>query len=379
MDVGLYIHIPFCRRKCGYCDFVSQHIEPDLAEAFVHALLRELHTTFDPSTMRIVTVFIGGGTPTILPMDLLHRLLAGLVEWVRPDTHVEFTMEANPETVQETTIELLRVSGVNRLSLGVQSFHQTELEVLNRGHHPEDVIRSVSLARGAGMPHCNLDLIFGIPGQSLSTWQDNLRQAMGLNPDHLSCYGLTYEPGTNLHRQRESGAVRPVAEEVEAEMYLAAIDQLTEAGFARYEISNFARPEAQCLHNLRYWHQEPVIGLGPSAAGYLQGHRWKNVTDLREYIRMLNRNERPVMDVECLPPFRRAGELAMLMLRTAKGINRREFEEKTGFDPLCLFADITKQHQQVGLLDVSPDGICLTREGLLLADTVLADFMLIED
>lgn len=379
MDVGLYIHIPFCRRKCGYCDFYSRPYRPDLAEALVGALLSELRIVFDPSTMRVVTIFIGGGTPTSLPDDLLARILVELNAWVRPDATVEFTVEANPETVDETTVALLRARGVNRLSLGVQSFDRSELQVLDRGHRPEDVIRGVSLARGAGIPHLNLDLIFAIPGQSISTWRDSLRRAMELDPDHVSCYGLTYEPGTKLHSRREAGSVRPVAEDVEAEMYTAAVDLLAEGGFDRYEISNFARPGGRCRHNLRYWHQEPVIGVGPSASGYLGGQRWKNVTDVEEYVRMLGRKEKPVMEAERLSPYRRAGELAVLLLRTADGIHNREFEEKTGFDPLSLFADITGKHQRAGLMDVSPGGIRLTREGLLLADTVLADFTLVDD
>ncbi len=379
MDVGLYIHIPFCRRKCGYCDFFSQPIQPEPAEAFVHALLCELRLTFDPSFMRIATIFIGGGTPTILPEYVLRELLHGVIAWVRPDEQVEFTVEANPETVHESTVDLLCASGVNRLSLGVQSFHQPELGMLDRAHHPEDVIRSVRLLREMGIPHLNLDLIFGIPGQSLPDWLDNLRQVIVLVPDHLSCYGLTYEAGTPLHQRREAGLVRPVADEVEADMYLGAIDLLAEAGFAHYEISNFARPGGQCRHNLRYWHQEPVIGIGPSASGYLDGQRWKNVTDVREYLCMLSQNEKPVMEVECLSARRRAGELAMLLLRTTDGIHTREFEEKTGFDPRSLFADTIKQHQRVGLLEISESGIRLTREGLLLADTVLSDFMLADE
>ncbi len=378
MDVGLYIHIPFCRRKCGYCDFFSQPIRTELAEAFVPPLLNELHLVFDPSVMRITTIFIGGGTPTILPEPLLRNLLHEVVEWVRPDEQIEFTVEANPETVHETTIELLRACGVNRLSLGVQSLHQPELDILDRGHHPEDVIRSVRLSREAGIPHLNLDLIFGIPGQTLITWSDTLRQAIALAPDHVSCYGLTYEPATPLYYRRGVGLVQPVTEEAEADMYLMAIDQLAEAGFTRYEISNFARAGGQCRHNLRYWHQEPVIGIGPSASGYFEGQRWKNVTDVEEYVRILSQNEKPVMETECLSPCRRAGELAMLLLRTAEGIRCPEFEEKTGFDPFCLFADIIGQHQRAGLLEVSPEGIRLTRKGLLLADSVLSDFTVVD-
>lgn len=379
MDVGLYIHIPFCRRKCGYCDFFSQPIRPELAEALVPALLHELRLTFDPSSMRMATIFIGGGTPTILPEPLLRKLLHETIDWVKPNEQVEFTVEANPETFHESTVELLCASGVNRLSLGVQSFHQPELDILDRTHDPEDVIRSVRLFREAGIPHLNLDLIFGIPGQTLTTWLDSLRRAIALAPDHVSCYGLTYESGTLLHRRRAAGSIRPVAEDAEADMYLKAIDRLDETGFARYEISNFAQPGAQCRHNIRYWHQEPVIGIGPSASSYLDGRRWKNVPDVQEYVRILSRNEKPVMEAERLSPRRRAGELAMLLLRTAGGIQSREFEEKTGFDPSSLFADTIQQHQRAGLLEMSGDGIRLAREGLLLADTVLADFMLIDE
>ena len=317
-SIGLYVHVPFCRVKCGYCDFYSQVGGPETFEPLVEALLAELDTRVVRPGLAVETIYIGGGTPTVLPIGLLERLLGALrdagrgirtTEGVRqkgfppelgcgkgfphqrPHQLVEFTVEANPATVDDCKAALLAECGVDRVSMGAQSFDTGELAVLDREHRPADVAASIEILRRAGLTRFNLDLIFGVPGQTVASWLGSLRAAIDLEPEHLSCYGLTYEAGTPLHARREAGRVRAVDEDAEAEMYLATMETLEAAGYRQYEISNYARPGRECRHNLRYWHNLPGVGLGPSAASYLDGRRWRNVPDTREYVRLMQQGD----------------------------------------------------------------------------------------
>jgi oxygen-independent coproporphyrinogen III oxidase len=375
LDVGLYVHVPFCLRKCGYCDFYSIEPAGRLTDDLVDALLAEMRAALSGGDAQVETIFVGGGTPTCLSPASLGRLLNGLREVVDRHRPIEFSVEANPATLSEAKAPALRDAGVTRISMGAQSFHLHELQVLDRLHLPQDVAASVDIVRRAGFEHLNLDLIFGIPGQTLATWRESLRRAVDLGPDHLSCYGLTYEPGTPLRQRLDLGEITRVDEDLEAEMYLAAMDDLERAGFGQYEISNFARPGGQCRHNIRYWRGRAGVGVGPGAASYLEGRRWRNVPDVEEYVRRIRSRASTVVDLEALSPLRRAGEAAMLGLRMTEGIIPGEFQERIGFDPLALFADAIARHSRSGLLEVSPDRIALTRQGRLLADAVMADFL----
>ncbi|MBI4581237.1 MAG: radical SAM family heme chaperone HemW, partial [Planctomycetes bacterium] len=325
--------------------------------------------------VRVETVFIGGGTPTVLPTPLLERLLGRLHEIGRHDGCLEFTVEANPATVDDAKAVTLAAGGVTRVSMGAQSFDPRELAVLDREHRPADVPAGIDTLRRAGLTHFNLDLIFGVPGQTLDRWLHSLRAAMALEPEHLSCYGLTYEPGTPLRKRLQLGRVSRIDENLEADMYLATMDELHAAGYQQYEISNYARPGCECRHNLRYWHNLPGIGIGPSAASYDRHRRWRNVPDTAEYVRRLQAGESAVIDLEELSPLDRAGETAMLNLRLTEGIRRDRFLHTTGFDPFALFADAIRIHAAAGRLTVDNDRIALTRAGFLVGDAVTADFL----
>lgn len=375
MPIGLYIHVPFCASKCGYCDFYSHVPSPGSMAGFLDALLDELDSDLAVCDTRIETLFIGGGTPTLLSLPLLRRLMERLGRLVLAHQPVEFTVEANPASLDADKARLLRDHGVNRISMGAQSFHAEELAVLERLHGPADLEPSVEIVRQAGFPRLNLDLIFGIPGQSLESWQHSLDRAIGLRPDHLACYGLTYEPETTLQERLAAGRVQPVPDDREAEMYLAAIDRLAAAGLNQYEISNFARPGCESRHNLRYWHNEPTLGIGPSAASYIGGRRWRNLPDTAEYVRRVRACEPIEIDEEELSPHERAGETAMLQLRLNDGIDVARFQQSTGFDPLVLFAEVIQRFADRGLLVTDAHRIALTREGRLLANRVLADFL----
>jgi len=388
---GLYLHVPFCTTKCGYCDFYSIPAEGRDAGGLVSRLLDELARRMADPPAPITTIFVGGGTPTVLPHAELARLLeplariAGVREAgatrkgkagaIHPGAVREFTVEANPGTLDDEKAGLLVAAGVDRLSLGAQSFDPAELTVLERLHSPDDIAPAVRIARRAGIRRLNLDLIFGVPGQTLAGWLESLDRAIELDPDHLALYGLTYEPGTTLTRRRDAGRVQPCDDGLEAEMYLAAFDVTAAAGFEQYEISNFARPNQRCLHNLIYWHNEPYVGVGPSAAGYVGGLRYRNVPDLHRYQQMIDQLGHAVIERERIEGRQLAAETAMLQLRLIDGIDRAEFEQRTGFDPHQVFARSIARYELRGLLSVSPARMALTRNGLLVADAIIADFM----
>lgn len=372
---ALYVHVPFCHTICGYCDFYSVVFDRRSVDPLVDALLAELELVRQECDLRCRTIFVGGGTPTTLPPRPLARLLAALRCCAPAGRVEEFTVEANPATVSDATAALLASHGVTRVSIGAQSFEPGELRVLERIHRPRQVEQTLRICRAAGVPQINLDLIFAVPGQSLEAWLANLRRAIELGPDHLSCYALTYEPGTPLHERLLAGSVRPVAEELEAEMFEATIQTLTTAGFVHYEISNFARPGCECRHNLTYWHNLPYAGIGPSACGYVGGVRYKNVADVSRYVGAIRQGRSPRVEAEMPDPLRQARETAMLELRLREGMHRETFARRFGCDPVDYFRAAVVKHAAGGLLEVTPERIALTRRGLLLADTVIADFL----
>ncbi len=375
IETGLYIHVPFCATKCGYCDFYSTVPTVGAFEPLVNALLEEIERAIAGRDIRIVTIFAGGGTPTLLPPELLARLFGALGKIAAHHRPIEFTVEANPASLDETKAAILKENGVTRISMGAQSFHPNELHTLERIHNPDDIPVSAAIIREAGFAHFNLDLIFGIPGQTAASWTESLRRAIKEKPDHLAFYGLTFEPDTPLWHQRATGAIKSVDEELETELYLLALHELQAAGYEQYEISNYAKPDGKCEHNLRYWRNQPVIGVGPSAAGYFEGQRWKNVPDTAEYVRRTRAGLDLAIDRETLSPLERAGETAMLQLRLIEGIQCDAFRRDTGFDPQQLFSEIIDRHSAAGLLTADSRRIALTGNGRLVADSIMADFL----
>ncbi|MHC4429208.1 MAG: radical SAM family heme chaperone HemW [Planctomycetota bacterium] len=360
---GLYIHVPFCVHKCHYCDFYSLVDRHDRMGAFLGRLLEELEASRPFLREPLETVFVGGGTPTLLGEDRWARLLGAL----GPDLSAgcEVTVEANPETVTADLAEPLVRGGVNRLSIGAQSFDARHLRTLERHHDPANVERSVRSARAAGIRNLNLDLIFGIPGQTLDQWRADLERALRLEPDHLSCYGLVYEPNTPLTARMKAGLIERADETLEARMYELAMDTLADAGFEHYEISNWARPGRRCRHNLLYWRNESWWPLGPSAAGHAAGVRWKNVARLEGYLG--SRGLPEITDVECLDADGRVGETLMLGLRLIEGLEVATLDARR--------AAAIERHLAAGLLERRETNLRLTRHGLLLADTVLSDLL----
>ncbi|MEM8783872.1 MAG: radical SAM family heme chaperone HemW [Planctomycetota bacterium] len=390
---GIYLHLPFCFHKCHYCDFFSVVTNreadgrgDDPQARFTDALLSELkhwvreearvgaagdHDAPALAPLRPATIFAGGGTPTYLRPELWARLLDALRGHGVLDHVTEFTVEANPETVTPDLMHQLRRGGVNRVSIGAQSFDRSSLEALERWHDPDNVPRAVDACRQAGITNLSLDLIFAIPGQTLDQLDRDLDRTLALEPAHLSIYGLTYEPQTALTARLRVGKVTPVDEDTERAMYDRVMTLLDDAGYEHYELSNWAKRDAdrdfRCAHNLHYWHNRHWLGLGPGAASHIAGRRWRNQPNLPAYL--AGSPNPPRVDEEHLPPTRRVGERLMLGLRLAQGVRLDWLDERltAGDDRHLTIAEA----EQLGLLQRTGTHLRLTRTGRFVADTVL--------
>jgi oxygen-independent coproporphyrinogen-3 oxidase len=371
--------VPFCFHKCHYCDFYSITRQgEERMDLFVDLMLREAEMWLESPVGRGAkpqTVFFGGGTPTLLPEILMGRLLGGLRERFDLSRVDEWTVEANPATVDTGYLAMLRANGVDRISFGAQSFDRRELSILERHHDPDDVPRGVEAARSAGFSRINVDLIYAIPGQDLPSWSRSLDAAVALKTPHVSAYNLTYEPNTPMAVKKRLGHFEPVAEDVELAMLHHARERLARDGYEAYEVSNYAIPGEACRHNLVYWTGGNYIGLGPSAASHVEGWRWRNRPHLGEWERAVSSATLPAADVERLSPQQRAGELAMLMLRLAKGIEFDHFIQRTGTHPRELFREQLNRLVTTGLITVSDRSVTLTERGIDVADAIAAEFL----
>jgi len=338
----------------------------------LEALAAELSTLGAPQPVR--TLFLGGGTPTYLDARRLERLLADVNHWLPLAAGHEFTAEANPGTLDADKVAVLADHGVNRVSLGAQSFHPHLLGVLERDHEPADVPRAVAAVRRR-IATVSLDLIFGVPGQALAEWAADLDRALALEPEHLSTYGLTYEKGPRLWKQRQRGQVRPLDEEAELALYAHALDRLEAAGFEHYEISSFARAGRRCRHNQVYWANEAYFGFGMGAARYVHGRRELNTRDLQGYVRRALAGEPVAFQSEVLAPEERARETLALQLRRAEGVDRLAFRAQTGFELDALAGPALDRHVDLGLLVDDGTGVRLTRRGKYVADALIEDLL----
>ncbi len=374
---ALYIHIPFCTHKCDYCDFYSLAGHQDQVDGYLDAIERQMQREVDffgpiaPST-----IFIGGGTPTLLSPVQLQRLMEAIHRYCDTSRVEEFTVESNPNTFDADRAAVLAAAGVNRLSFGAQSFHLAELAMLNRDHDPQSVGRAVRLARNAGIGNLNIDLIYAVPGQTLGSLTDNLDRALELDTTHLSCYGLMYEPNTPMTARARRGLVQRVDEELELEMMRLVAERLRQAGFKRYEISNWAKTGWACRHNLHYWNASDHLAWGVSAAGHSGGVRWKYVSSLHRYCDAIKRACLPLAEMECLAPGIRWAELAVLQLRLADGIDLAGFERRTGLPAAGMLSEIINKYQSHGMLDTaaaSRGQMALTDAGVAISDSIFAD------
>jgi oxygen-independent coproporphyrinogen-3 oxidase len=367
-----YVHVPFCAHRCGYCDFTLVAGKDHLVGDYLRALEIELSSVERRRPVR--TLFLGGGTPTHLAPPDLDRLLLLLGACFELLPGFEFSVEANPAGLDRQKIDILAAYGVNRVSLGVQSFDREVLRVLERDHDTAQVESATALLADR-IDNVSFDLIFGVPGQSLELWRETLARAVALGPRHISTYGLTFEKGTAFWSRRAKGRLHTVGEELERAMYAAAMDDLPSAGFEQYELSNFAQPGSRCRHNETYWAGAPYFGFGPGAARYLGGRRETNHRSVTTWMGRVLSGKSPVGDIDELSPADRARETLVVGLRRTGGVGREEFQRTTGFDLDRLAGEAIARHLASGLLEGTADGVRLTREGRFLADTVIVDCM----
>jgi oxygen-independent coproporphyrinogen-3 oxidase len=372
-STGLYVHVPFCRTKCRYCGFYSEPIVEYDVGAIIDAMIAE--TQRYELGESIKSLYIGGGSPSSLTQEHLLRLVNRLT--LRCPAAEEFTVEINPGQVDKTLLNELRRAGVNRLSIGAQSFIQRELDFLGRGYTIGCIRESVQHGRTAGFDNISLDLIFAVPGSDLDSWKHNLQAAIELGVDHVSAYSLTYEDQTPLGRDLAAGVIKPVDEDTDRAMYELTIDELARAGIDQYEISNFARDGFQCRHNLNYWANGSYAGIGPGATSYLQGTRSTNYPDISKYAETVRSGASTVAASETLGSLELACETAVLNLRRRCGIDLVEFKTRTGFDAMQLFAEPIRMYRKRGLINTNQGRVFLTRQALGIADSILCDFAIV--
>lgn len=376
--VGLYLHIPFCRSKCDYCDFYSLAGNEERMGDYQNALMAHIRETAPQARgYQVDTVYIGGGTPSFYGAKRLCELLKLVHKCFKVSKDAEITVECNPDSVEEKMLRALRRAGVNRISLGMQSACDEELCALNRPHTFQQVKDAVAAARRAKLKNVSLDLIFGLPGQTKEGWIHNVEEALALEPQHLSCYGLTLEEGTPLARRVEQGLQIPDGDE-QADLYLWTVERLKKAGYHQYEISNFAASGYQSRHNMKYWMGREYLGFGPAAHSDFGGCRYAFVRDLEAYIKGVTEGGPILSESENIPTRERSGEYLMLRLRTSYGIEEWEYRREyyMNFDPLAVKL---QEYEQRGWAEQVERRWRLTPEGFLLSNRLIGELLELQE
>ena len=378
--VSLYLHIPFCHTRCYYCDFNTYAGMLPLREPYVRALVTEVALTgamarqADGRPRRARTIFFGGGTPSLLSVAQITRMLDACRAAFRVDEDAEITLEANPGTLDLEQLRGLHAAGVNRLSMGAQSFDAELLKTLGRIHSPAEIVQAVENAREAGFTSINVDFMFGLPGQTMRHWQETLDQAMALHPEHLSLYSLIVEEGTPFHAWAQEGRITPGDEDLCADMYEYADELLLKHGYMNYEISNWAQPGHASRHNLTYWQNLPYLGMGAGAYSSFGGRRFSDERDPQQYVRLLKAGQRPEAESEPLSREQEMSETAFLALRTAMGLHLPTFEQRFGLPFAQFVGDRLRRVEEVGLLEhdgqMGAEWLRLSKRGRLLGNEV---------
>lgn len=365
MPEFLYIHIPFCIKKCLYCDFLSVPYNESLAKAYTDVLCKELILKKD-NAGKLKTVYVGGGTPSILPEECFRQLFKCLKENFKFSDSPEIAIEANPGTVDKSKIDTMLSLGVNRLSIGVQSFNDTELKTLGRIHTSDEALKAIETIKDSGINNFSIDLIYGIPGQALDSWKKTISKVFELSPAHISSYELTPEKDTPMYGLIQSGGIKMPDEDMVLSMYDYAIKHLTSKGYEHYEISNFALHGFRCLHNLNYWDRGEYIGAGAGAHSFIRGFRSKNTDDIRRYIKDLNKGiipEAESTEIKCEDANK---EFIFLNLRKTEGISLAKAED-LGLDMPSVCMGLIEE----GYLEIKGDYLRLSRKGLVISNSVI--------
>ncbi|HEX3012255.1 MAG TPA: radical SAM family heme chaperone HemW [Syntrophomonadaceae bacterium] len=374
---GLYVHIPFCLRKCDYCDFYSVPVnDTDIFTRYVKCVAREGQLLQDNVNLPMSAVYLGGGTPSLLPQPDLSFLLEHLQKSFQLNHNIEISMEANPVRHDSNYFRAVKEIGINRLSLGVQSFNDEELHTLNRIHSSRDALATVEVLHKVGLTNFNLDLIYGIPGQNMNTWKRTLKTALSCHPAHISIYLLQLNPVTPMAEKIKCHQLELLGDETEAAMYYYALDVLKSAGYCHYEISNLARPGYECRHNMIYWKARPYTGLGAGAVSFRNGRRILNTANVEQYMQNIEAARLPSTELlEEMEPSDLPGDAVILGLRLIAGVNAIEFRQRYGIDINEVYHEPITHGINNGLLKYTREGIALTEKGYFLSNQVLCEFV----
>ena len=384
MNAGLYIHIPFCLKKCPYCDFYSI-TDTSLQPAFMDALASEMRMTRG-GTLQFDTLYMGGGTPSVLDAKAVGRIIKTARQSYEILSDAEITLEVNPGTVTPEQLSMYRCSGVNRINIGVQSFDPDHLCFLGRIHSSRDADLAVKWAQKAGYKNIGFDLIYGIPGQTKKSWLLDLQLAVEFEPQHLSCYMLSFEHGTPLYSDRKKGRFEPLAEYRVCELFETTLEFLSDHGYVQYEISNFARETIdksgfknsevnRSRHNVKYWTFVPYIGFGPSAHSFLEPKRYWNCADVKKYIQDLEAGKLPLAGEERLSLEQLMIEAIYLGLRQIEGIAMDVFDKKFGVSFKRMFEEVVSDFEEKGLMEFSQNRCAMTHRGMLYLDSIASMFI----
>lgn len=372
---GIYIHIPFCKSRCIYCGFYSTTLL-DLRKKYINAVCREMELRKNYIREPFSTIYLGGGTPSLLDEAELTKLFLYINNVYDVDRNAEITMECNPDDITPEFTNMLSRLPINRVSMGAQTFADSRLRLLHRRHNSDEVKHAVKLLREAGIKNISIDLMFGFPDESLSQWKEDMSAALALNVEHISAYSLMYEEDTPLWKMLDTGKVKEIDEELSLTMFKELVCQLTDAGYEHYEISNFARPGYRSRHNSSYWHQVPYIGLGAAAHSFDLNSRQWNVADLKLYIEEINNGIIP-MEREELDNDTTFNDIITTALRTSDGIDLNAMETRLGKRYRNTLISAAGKHLEQGLLEIRHDRLRLTAEGIFISDMVMSDLMIV--
>ncbi|MBU1099825.1 MAG: radical SAM family heme chaperone HemW [Bacteroidetes bacterium] len=373
-ETAIYVHIPFCDHKCIYCDFYSI-ITSDNISAYKEALLKEIehYAELHSTDREIISIFFGGGTPSLMAPEYIAEILNSLKSKFSVLADAEITLETNPGTVDEQKLIDFKKAGINRISIGIQSFHKAELDFMTRIHDPETAIRTVENASKIGFDNISIDLIFNLPGQTKEMWRDNLKKAMALPITHISPYSLILENGTILNKMVLDGKVELQDKDYDADLYETTISFLAEHGFQQYEVSNFCKPGFESVHNNAYWHYKDYLSFGTSSHSFLNGVRWKNASSLKHYINLVEANNHAAISEEILTKEQMLEEYVMLAMRS-NGLSTLSLTEKFGHEWLEINSEFINLLTENDLITHSGGRICFTPKGYAICDEILAKF-----
>lgn len=374
-SLGIYLHIPFCIRKCGYCDFLSAAASKEQRAEYVQALLAEIKSWDGTTTLPVDSIFFGGGTPSLLSGDQVKELMQSLSHTFQLSQNVEVTLECNPGTIEKEKLKGYQNAGINRLSIGLQSADNEELKLLGRIHTWEEFLENYFLAREIGFSNINIDLMSALPGQTKQRFEETLNKTAALIPEHISVYSLILEEGTPFYERYASGKGL-LSEEADRELYARTKELLSDYGYYRYEISNYALPGKECRHNNRYWRREEYLGLGLGASSFFQGKRWKNTSDIKEYQSHSDSLLPLRQEVECPTREEAMGEWMFLGLRRTQGVSKQKFYDCFQVHLEEIYQEVLQKMKNCGCLEETEEFVRLTQRGIDVSNSVMCEFLL---